>query len=84
MVLELSVRTSASPWREQSDLVSSDHVVLKSSIRISASPWQQRFNWGVMVTQDAYFSLLTHTKNFFGTEVSFGQTEPRMNTDVEV
>ena len=24
--------------------------------------WQQRFNWGVRVSQDAYFSLLTHTK----------------------
>ena len=36
--------------------------VLKSSIRTSASPRQQRFNWGVRVTQDAYFSLLTHTK----------------------
>ena len=40
----------------------SDHVVLKSSIRTSASPWWQRSHWGLRVTQDAYFSLLTHTK----------------------
>ena len=40
----------------------SDHVVLKSIIRTSASPWRQRSHWGVRVTQDAYFSLLVHTK----------------------
>ena len=37
-------------------------MVLKLSIRIFASPWQQRFHWGLRVTQDAYFSLMTHTK----------------------
>ena len=40
----------------------SDHVVLKSSIRTSASPRRQRSHWGLRVNQDAYFWLLTHTK----------------------
>ena len=37
-------------------------MVLKLNIRTLASPPQQRFHWGLRVTQDAYFSLLTHTK----------------------
>ena len=37
-------------------------MVLKLSIRTSASPRQQRSDWGLRVTQDAYFSLLSHTK----------------------
>ena len=37
-------------------------MVLELSIRTSASPRQQRSHWGLRVTQDAYFSLLTHTK----------------------
>ena len=37
-------------------------MVLKSSIRTSASPRQQQSYWGLRVTKDAYFSLLTHTK----------------------
>ena len=58
----------------------SDHVVLKSSIRTSASPRRQRSHWGLRVTQDAYFLLLTHTKQLLlvtfcdtlaGIEVSF-------------
>ena len=65
----------------------SDHVVLKLIIRTSASPRQQRSHWGLRVTQDAYFSLLTHTKQLLlvtfcdmlaGIEVSFwtdGTTE---------
>ena len=40
----------------------SDHVVLKSSIRTSASPRRQWSHRGLRVTQHAYFSLLTHTK----------------------
>ena len=32
------------------------------SIRTSASPRQQRSHWSLRVTQDVYFSLLTHTK----------------------
>ena len=40
----------------------SDHVVLKSSIRTSASPRRQQSDWGLRVTQNAYFSLITHTK----------------------
>ena len=40
----------------------SDHVVLKLSIRTLASPWQQRSHWGLRVTQDVHFSLLTHSK----------------------
>ena len=37
-------------------------VVLKLIIRTSAKPRQQRSHWGLRVNQDAYFSLLTHTK----------------------
>ena len=40
----------------------SDHVVLKSSIRTSALPQWQWSDWGLRVTQDAYFSLMTHSK----------------------
>ena len=32
------------------------------NIRTSASPRWQRSDWGLRVTQDAYFSLMTHTK----------------------
>ena len=75
-------------------------MVLKSSVRTSASPRQQQSHWGLRVTRDAYFSLLTHNKQlllvtFYGTlegiEVSFwrdGNTEPEREwdgqTDVEV
>ena len=37
-------------------------MVLKLSIFTLASPWRQRSHWGLRVTQDAYFLLLTHTK----------------------
>ena len=37
-------------------------MVLKLSIRNSASPRWQLSHWGLRVTQDAYFSLLTHAK----------------------
>ena len=37
-------------------------MVLKSSKPTSASPWQRHPEWGLRVTQDAYFSLLTDTK----------------------
>ena len=37
-------------------------MVLESRIRTSALPQWQRSHWGLRVTQDAYFSLLTHTK----------------------
>ena len=40
----------------------SDLVVLKLIIRTSASPWRQQSDLGMRVTQDAYFSLMTHTK----------------------
>ena len=40
----------------------SDNVVWKSSVRTSASVWQEQSNWGVRLTQDAYLSLWTHTK----------------------
>ena len=40
-------------------------MVLKLIIRTSASPRQQRSNWGVRVIQNAYFSLLSHTKQLF-------------------
>ena len=62
--LRLYICSSASPrmaavWR---CFWNSDHVVSKLSIRTSASPRQQWSHWGLRVTQDAYFSLLTHTK----------------------
>ena len=41
----------------------SKHVVLKSSICTLASPGQQLTDWGLRVTQNAYFSLMTHTKH---------------------
>ena len=65
-------------------------MVLKSKVRTSASPRRQRSHWGVRVTQDAYFSLLTHTKQlllvtFCDTlaeiEVRFGRTEPEPRKD---
>ena len=37
-------------------------MVLQSSICTFALPWWQRSDWGLRVTQDAYFSLLSHTK----------------------
>ena len=37
-------------------------MVLKLSIRTLALPWQQRSDCGLRVTQNAYFSLITHTK----------------------
>ena len=75
-------------------------MVSKLSIRTSASPRQQQSHWGLRVTRDAYFSLLTHNKQLLsvtfcdtleGIEVSFqrdGNTEPERErdgqTDVEV
>ena len=55
-------------------------MVLKSSVRTLALPQQQQSHWGLRVTRDVYFSLLTHNKQllfvtFFdtleGIEVSF-------------
>ena len=37
-------------------------MVLKLIIRTSASPQQQRSHWGLRVTQDVHFSLLTDSK----------------------
>ena len=37
-------------------------MVLKSNIHNSALPWRQQSDWGLRVTQHAYFSLKTHTK----------------------
>ena len=72
-------------------LWNSDHVVLKFNIYTLALPWQQRSYWGRRVTKDAYFSLLTCTKQLLlvtfcdtlaGIEVSFwangtGRTDRR-------
>ena len=55
-------------------------MVLKLTIRTSASPQRQGSDWGLRVTQNAYFSLMTHTKQLLlvtfccttaGIEVSF-------------
>ena len=65
-------------------------MVLKLSIRTSAPPRRQWSHWGVRVTQDAYFSLLTHTKQLLlvtfydklaEIEVRFGWMEPEPRTD---
>ena len=65
-------------------------MVLKLSICTLAWPWRQRSHWGLRVTQDAYYSLLTHTKQLVlvtfcdtlaGIEVRFGRTEPDGRTD---
>ena len=37
-------------------------MVLNLSIRTLASPRRQQSDWGLRVTQNAYFSLMTHTK----------------------
>ena len=73
-------------------------MVLELSIRTSASPRRQRSHLGLRMTQDAYFSLMTHTKQLLfmtfccttaGIEVSF-RTDGRRTaaaegqTDVEV
>ena len=65
-------------------------MVLKLIIRTSASPWRQRSYWGLRVSQDAYFSLLPHTKQLLfvtfcdklvGIEVRFGRTELEPRTE---
>ena len=64
MVLKSSICSSASPGVAVVSLGfrNSDHVFLKLSIRPSASPRRQQSDWGLRVTQNAYFSLITHTK----------------------
>ena len=37
-------------------------MVLKSSIRTLALPRRQQSKWGLRLTQNAYFSLIAHTK----------------------
>ena len=74
-------------------------MVLNSSIRTSFSPRWQRSYWGLRVTRDAYFSLLTHNKQLLlvtlvtrlkELKLVFGGTEPEPEreqdgqTDVEV
>ena len=73
-------------------------MVLKSIIRILALPRRQRSDFGLRVTQNAYFSLITHTKQLLlvtfcdptaGIGVSFrthGRTAAAAEgqTDVEV
>ena len=64
VVLKSSIRSSASPhlvavWL---GFWNSDHLVLQSNVRTLALPRRQQSHWGLRVTQDAYFSLLRHTK----------------------
>ena len=75
-------------------------MVLKLSVRTLASPGQQQSHWGLRVTQDAYFSLLTHNKQLLlvtfydtleGIDVSFrrdgntdGRTEPELDGQTNV
>ena len=37
-------------------------MVSKSNVRTLAPPWWQQSVWGLRVTQNAYFLLMTHTK----------------------
>ena len=75
------------------------YLILKlSTIRTSALPRQQQSNWGLRVTQNVYFSLMTLTKQLLlvtfcyttaGIEASFQThayacTEEEGHTDVEV
>ena len=68
----------------------SDHVVLNFNTRTSVLPWQQRSYWGLRVTKDAYFSLLTRTKQLLlvtfcdtlaGIEVSFWTEKQKTEED---
>ena len=64
VVLKSRIRSSVSPHSVAVWLAfwNSDHVVLKLSIRTSASPRWQQFDRGLRVTQNAYFLLMTYTK----------------------
>ena len=64
-------------------------MVLKLSICTLDLPQLQRSDWGLRVTQNAYFSLMTHTKQLFlvtfscitaGIKVSF-RTDGGRRTD---
>ena len=66
-------------------------MVLKSSICTLALPRRQRFDWGLSVTQNAYFSLVTNTKQLLlatfcyttaGIEASF-RTDARTHARTE-
>ena len=70
-------------------------MFLKLGICTSASPWRQQSDLGLRVTQNAYFSLITHTKQlllvtFSDTTAGIGasfRTDVRTaegKTDVEV
>ena len=64
VVLKSNIHSKVSPCSVAFWLAiwNSNHVVLKSNIRSSALPWRQWSDWGLRVTQNAYFSLITHTK----------------------
>ena len=64
VILKLNIRSSASPCSVAVWLAfwNSDHVVLKLSIHTSAWPRRQWSHRGLRLTQHAYFSLSTHTK----------------------
>ena len=75
-------------------------MVLKLSIHASASPRRQQSHWGLRVTQDAYFSLLTHTKQLLLVTICYttaengasfrtharmhGRTEGQTDVEVEI
>ena len=68
-------------------------MVLKLNIHTSALPWRQQSHWVLRVTQDAYFSLMTHTKQLLlvtfcdaiaGIFRTHGRTAAEGQTDVEV
>ena len=68
-------------------------MVLKSNIHTLALPGRQQSDWGLRVTQNAYFSLITHSKQllsvtFFDTNAGIGvifqthiQTHGQRRTD---
>ena len=57
-------------------------MVLKLNIRTLASPQPQRSDWGLRVTQDAYFSLTTHTKQLLLVTFSDMTAECVMRNDI--
>ena len=59
-------------------------MVLKLSICTSASPRWQQSHWSLRVTQDAYFSLLTHAKQHLLVtfcDITAGNGYPHERTD---
>ena len=94
VVLRLSIHSLASSCSVAVWLAfrNSNHVVLKSSICTLALPQRQWFDWGLRVTQNVYFSLMTHTNQLLlvtfcyttaGIGVIFGHTQGQTHAHTE-